>query len=55
MAPDSSSQLSLIGIGQHSAKEYIRSKQETATRLSCYLEWVALQYGMKGISSKFEV
>jgi len=54
MAPDSSSQLSLIGIGQHSAKEYIRSKQETATRLSCYLEWVALQYGMKGISSKFE-
>eukprot|EP00092_Neocalanus_flemingeri_P043151 GFUD01047471.1.p1 GENE.GFUD01047471.1~~GFUD01047471.1.p1 ORF type:complete len:627 (+),score=145.91 GFUD01047471.1:89-1882(+) len=55
MAPDSAGKLALIGIGQHSAKEYIRSKQETATRLSCYLKWVAHQYGMKGKSSKFEV
>jgi len=31
-----------------------RSKQETATRMSCYLHWVADQFGMKGKNSKFE-
>merc|ERR1711892_582684 len=54
MAPNSSGELALIGIGQHSAKDYIRSRQETATRLSCYLSWVASQYGMEGTSSEFQ-
>jgi len=54
MAPNPSGQLALIGIGQHSAKDYIRSRQETATRLSCYLSWVASQYGMEGTSSEFQ-
>jgi len=54
MAPNSDGQLALIGIGQHSAKDYVRSRQETATRLSCYLDWVARQYGLQGESSLFE-
>jgi len=54
MAPNSNGQLALIGIGQHSAKDYVRSRQETATRLSCYLDWVAGQYGLQGESSQFE-
>ena len=32
-----------------------RGTQETATRISCYMDWVASQYGMKAESSKFEV
>merc|ERR1712142_1422895 len=54
MIPNSAGKLSLVGIGQHSAKDYIRSRQETATRLSCYLHWVAKQFGMDGISSEHQ-
>merc|ERR1711872_1130809 len=54
MIPNSAGKLSLVGIGQHSAKDYIRSRQETATRLSCYLHWVAEQFGMDGISSEHQ-
>jgi hypothetical protein len=54
MAPNPGGQLSLIGIGQHSAKDYIRSRQETATRLSCYLDWVGKQFGLDGTNSEFQ-
>ena len=38
----------------NSERLYFRSRQETPTRLSCYLSWVASQYGMEGTSSEFQ-
>ena len=50
-----SGQLAVVGLSQHSSKEYLRSRQHTATRISCYLDWVASEYGLSGVSSKHEV